>query len=122
MQCGDKNDNRKKQYITYGMIWPPGWSYCFKAIKPKEIITGNDSDPCAKRINLGWGNVGKVRGVDSKEVVVVTVYRTIIQEVMINHEKMPSHSAYKSQVGKLFELDFNEVNVDRPISQYDEYL
>ncbi|XP_063592525.1 uncharacterized protein LOC134769716 [Penaeus indicus] len=102
---------------------------CIKAIKPKEIITGNDNDPYAKRTDLGWGIVGKVRGVDSKEVDVVSVHRTMMQEVIINHEKkcclftVPTkvkEIINPEQVKKMFELDFNDVNDDCPISQDDK--
>ena len=33
---------------------------CARAIKPREIIPGNDNDPYAKRTALGWGVVGMV--------------------------------------------------------------
>jgi len=99
-------------------------------IKPKEIITGNDNDPYAKRTDLGWGIAGKVRGVDPKEVDVVTVHRTMIQEVIINHEKkcclltIPTkvkEIINPEQVKKMFELDFNEVNDDYRHGDYYHY-
>ena len=31
-----------------------------KALKPKEVILGNDSDPYAVKTELGWGIIGPV--------------------------------------------------------------
>jgi hypothetical protein len=40
---------------------------CARAIKPREIIPGNDDDPYAKRTALGWGIIGIVEAKVNKE-------------------------------------------------------
>lgn len=39
---------------------------CASEIKPREIIPGNDNDPYAQRIALGWGAIGIVWPGDCK--------------------------------------------------------
>ena len=89
---------------------------CARAIKPREIIPGNDDDPYAKRTALGWGIIGMTApdaiGYDDG----VRVNRVVSRKVQFSPRKI-CHFALKThtkeiltpaQVNHLFELDFNE--------------
>ena len=39
---------------------------CVSAMKPREVIPGNDNDPFAKRTALGWGVIGIVKPIDCR--------------------------------------------------------
>ena len=89
---------------------------CARAIKPREIIPGNDDDPYAKRTALGWGIIGMTAPDATGYDDGVKVNRIISCEDQFSPKKI-CHFALKTytrkiltpaQVNHLFELDFND--------------
>ena len=99
---------------------------CPRAIKPHEVILGNDDDPYAKRTALGWGIIGETdpQGQDNSTGDVKSdvfcnriVAYEIQKEIQAMSIKKVCHFALKTQVkevlsplqiSKMFTLDFNE--------------
>ena len=93
-------------------------SNCPKAIKPQEVIPGNERDPYAIRTLLGWGIIGPVSKLDKDDV---EIYETSCNRVVVTEiasEKKPNivfvpESRVKEIIdplfiNKMFELDFHE--------------
>ena len=104
---------------------------CASAIKPREILPGNDNDPYAKHTALGWGVIGIVRPSDCKaenEEDCAGANRIIASEVQCSSRKL-CHFAFKThakeilnplQINKMFEQDFTEARPkERPFSVED---
>ena len=101
---------------------------CARAIKPREIIPGNDDDPYAKRTALGWGIIGMTATDAAGNDDCVRVNRIVSREVPFSPRKI-CHFALKThtreiltpaQVNHLFELDFNEPRLaDQALSHED---
>ena len=100
-------------------------SNCPKAIKPQEVIPGNETDPYAIRTLLGWGIIGPVSKLDKDDV---EIYETSCNRVVVTEiasEKRPSivfvpESRVKEiidplLINKMFELDFHENSNMSPI-------
>lgn len=76
---------------------------CASAIKPREIIPGNDNDPYAKRTALGWGVIGIVRPSDCKaenEENCAGANRIIAHEVQCSSRKL-CHFAFKTHAKEI---------------------
>ena len=96
---------------------------CTRAIKPREIIPGNDDNPYAKRTAVGWGIIGMTTPDATGNHDGVRVNRIVSREVLFTPRKI-CHFALKThtreiltlaQVNHLFELDFNEPRLaDKP--------
>jgi hypothetical protein len=106
---------------------------CIRAIKPREIIIGNDGDPCAKSIILGWGVVGTVEPGENKDVEdsQAIVNRTLCGEIQVGKDRKVCHLAFKAQkkeilsanqVNKMFELDFSDREKGKSLSYEDRLL
>ena len=90
---------------------------CARAIKPREIIPGDDDDPYAKKTALGWGVISMVMPNSSEhEEEELGVNRINAREVQFRPKKV-CHFALKSdtkeivspaQVKRMFELDSYE--------------
>ena len=103
---------------------------CIRAIKPKEIIVGDEDDPYGLKTNLGWGVVGQaVKGTERVSDDVARAYRTVAQEVVIREERKVSFLVVPTQtkevinpaqVRNMFELDFNEKGTDNTPFSYDD--
>lgn len=101
---------------------------CARAIKPREIIPGNDDDPYAKRTALGWGVIGMVAPDTCESDESLGVNRTVTREVQFSPRKM-CHFVLKThvkeilnpaQVNRMFELDFGETKTEvHPLSYED---
>ncbi|CAB4016733.1 Hypothetical predicted protein [Paramuricea clavata] len=92
---------------------------CARAIKPREIIPGNDDDPYAKRTALGWGIVGIVKAKVNEESDenYVVVNRVITHEANVGPDRRICHLALRAELkeimnpsmfNQMFELDFSE--------------
>lgn len=99
---------------------------CPRAIKPHEVILGNDDDPYAKRTALGWGIIGETdpQGQDNSTANVKSdvfcnriVTYEVQKEIQATSIKKVCHFALKTQVkevlsplqiSKMFTLDFNK--------------
>ena len=103
---------------------------CIRAIKPREIITGNDDDPYAKKTILGWGIVGTVEPGENKDVEdsQAMVNRTLCGEIQVGKDRKVCHFAFKTQtkeilsanqVNKMFELDFSDREKGKSLSYED---
>ena len=102
---------------------------CARAIKPREIISGNDDDPYAKRTALGWGVIGLVTsGTCKYDDASIGVNRIVAREVQFNTKKI-CYFALKMhtkeivspvQVNRMFELDFNEMKTEEPTLSYED--
>ena len=69
---------------------------CARAIRPREVIPGNDDDPYAKRTALGWGVIGMVTpGTDQCDEESIRVSCTVNCEVQFSQRKM-CHFALKT--------------------------
>ena len=106
---------------------------CARAIKPWEIIPGNDDDPYAKRTALGWGIIGIVEAKVNKESDenYVVVNRVITHEANVGPDRRICHLALRAQVkeiminpsmfNQMFELDFSERRKEeQPLSYEDK--
>ena len=103
---------------------------CIRAIKPKEIIVGDEDDPYGLKTHLGWGVVGQA--VKESKIVsddVARAFRTIAHEVVINEERKVSFAVVPTQtkelinpmqVRNMFELDFSEKGIDNNPFSYDD--
>ena len=60
---------------------------CARAIKPREVIPGNDDDPYAQRTTLGWGIIGMVEPGRCSCEARVDVHRIVTCEVKLEPEK-----------------------------------
>ena len=99
---------------------------CPRAIKPHEVILGNDDDPYVKRTALGWGIIGEIepQGQDNSTADVKgdvfcnrIVTCEVQQAIQATSNKKVCHFALKMQVkevlsplqmSKMFTLDFSE--------------
>jgi hypothetical protein len=91
---------------------------CTHAIKPREIIPGNDNDPYGIRTALGWGIVGSVtHSLEKTDQDTVQTHRIVTREVIGAAEGTSRQFVLKTrvkeiltpvQVGKMFEFDFND--------------
>ena len=102
---------------------------CARAIKPREIISGNDDDPYAKRTALGWGVIGLVTsGACKYDDASVGVNRIVAREVQLSTKKicyfaLETHTkeiVSPVQVNRMFELDFNEMKMEEPTLSYED--
>ena len=92
---------------------------CGPAIKPKETVTGADSEPWAVRTELGWCVVGIVKGTTPPD--------TACYLVNMGDSTTVRHYAYRTQVreitpdqvSRLFDSDFKEESRDVKVSQQD---
>ena len=92
---------------------------CGPAIKPKETVTGADSEPWAVRTELGWCVVGIVKGSTPPD--------TACYLVNMGDSTTVRHYAYRTQVkeitpdqvSRLFDSDFREDPRDVKVSQQD---
>ena len=102
---------------------------CARAIKPREVIPGNDDDPYANRTALGCGVTGMVTpGIDQCHEESIGVGCTVTCDVQFSQRKM-CHFALNTimkevlspvQVNRMFELDFNEKKTEeQPLSHED---
>ncbi|KAK3715792.1 hypothetical protein QZH41_001220 [Actinostola sp. cb2023] len=92
-------------------------SNCTRAIKPREIIPGQDDDPYGKRTSLGWGIVGIVARDDNDfETNHLEINQTVARVALQGQE---GHCQFvlktqvkeildHAQMRKMFELDFSE--------------
>ena len=89
---------------------------CPKALKPKEVILGNDRDPYAVKTELGWGIIGPVSPsfLDDQDDV-STCHRIVTHE--IGNEKLDRRFVVDRhirevinpfEVRRMFEMDFSE--------------
>ncbi|XP_028412945.1 uncharacterized protein LOC114535824 [Dendronephthya gigantea] len=95
-------------------------SNCPKAIKPREVIPGNDSDPYAIRTVLGWGIIGLIRKINQTVAEQPDVLCNRIEVQEIGKERKPDISFVPetqvkeiidpSSINRMFEMDFNENN------------
>lgn len=92
-------------------------SNCPSNIKPKQVIPGRSSDPCAIRALLGWGIIGPMTGSTNRGDLDVSCHRVAVKEM--GSEELPSHGFVvetlvkeiisPEAVKRMFERDFNEV-------------
>ena len=102
---------------------------CARAIKPREVIPGNDDDPYAKRTALGWGVIGMVTpDNDQCDEESKGVSCAVTREVPFSQRKI-CHFALKTitkevlspvQVNRMFELDFNEKKTEEQPLSYED--
>ena len=90
---------------------------CERAIKPREIISGNDDDPYAKRTALGWGVVGMVALDTCEGEESVGVDRVAAYEIPFSTKKMCHFVCFKThtkeilnpaQANRMFEKNTTE--------------
>ena len=94
---------------------------CGRALKPKKIVTGADTEPWAVLTELGWSVVGMINNGTQKQAgccVVSTgndaptvchyAFRTRVKEIT------------PTEVSRLFDLDFKEFGGDTKTSQEDK--
>ncbi|XP_070569566.1 uncharacterized protein [Ptychodera flava] len=92
---------------------------CVRAIKPRNVILGEDDAPYAVKTILGWGVIGIVN--KSMNYDDVRACR------LVNTEERRCHFAFKTQtkefspaqVKQMFELDFSEGKIDEKVSIQD---
>ena len=90
---------------------------CARAIKPREIIPGDNDDPWAVRTMLGWGIVGLVSETSPKACFLVGT----------NNQSRLCHFSYKTRVKEtslrqlqsVFDCDFFDGKAGKPMSQED---
>ena len=104
---------------------------CTHAIKPREVIPGNDNDPYGIRTALGWGIVGSVTdGLDENDSNnAVQMHCVVSREVVGAKEETSRQFVLKTrvkeiltpaQVGDMFEHDFSDRDqIGAPLSHDD---
>ena len=104
---------------------------CTHAIKPREVIPGNDNDPYGTRTALGWGIVGSVtEGLDENDSNnAVQTHCVVSREVVGAKEGTSRQFVLKTrvkeiltpaQVGDMFEHDFSDRDqIGAPLSHDD---
>ena len=60
---------------------------CARAIKPREVIPGNDDDPYAQRTTVGWGIIGMVEPGRCNCEARVDAHRIVSCEVQLEPKK-----------------------------------
>lgn len=103
---------------------------CPKALKPQEVILGDDDDPYAIRTLLGWGIIGPVKpgeGLSVREDGVSTCNRVVTSEIggtrlvnkfVVNQQTKEVINPF--EVRRMFEVDFSERHQgDQAFSQED---
>ncbi|XP_028407542.1 uncharacterized protein LOC114530160 [Dendronephthya gigantea] len=108
-------------------------SNCPKAIKPQEVIPGNENDPYAIKTLLGWGFIGPVSKLNENDLDFESyqmscnriVTREIASEKQLNIVFAPENRVKEiidpSTINKMFELDFNEnINISPTYSSIDD--
>lgn len=60
---------------------------CTRAIKPREVIPGNDDDPYAQRTTVGWGIIGMVEPGRCNCEARVDAHRIVSCEVQLEPKK-----------------------------------
>lgn len=101
---------------------------CPQALKPREVILGNDEDPYAIRTALGWGIIGPANPVTlGGGEDVSTSNRIVTREVGSEHPVSKFALNYQTKevinpidVKKMFELDFSESTENKALSQEDK--
>ena len=101
---------------------------CSRAIKPVEVIRGEEDDSYAKKTALGWGIIGAVRSLneeDAEDKSEIAYSRIVTCEVQGTPKRKMRHFAFKTQIkemispgdmSKMFTLDFNERQaVEKPV-------
>ena len=100
---------------------------CIRAIKPREIIPGDD-DPYAKKTALGWGIVGRVTSNNSEVDSDICVNRIVTREVFPAERLTQCNFVLRTQIkevlnpvqiNRMFELNFNEKEEGRALSHDD---
>ena len=87
---------------------------CPRAIKPREVIPGNDDDPYAIRTSLGWGIIGRVSSNSSGEETPVGVSKIMSRDgcstrkCCFSFRTCAKEIISPLQVNAMFERDFNE--------------
>ncbi|XP_043230080.1 uncharacterized protein LOC122385695 [Amphibalanus amphitrite] len=90
---------------------------CARAIKPREIIPGDNDDPWAVRTMLGWGIVGLVSEFSPTSCFLVCT----------NNQSRLCHFSYRTRVKEtslrqlqnVFDCDFFDGKAGKPMSQED---
>ena len=106
---------------------------CTRAIKPREIISGGDDDPYAKRTALGWGIIGIVSSdtAEGDPDNCIAVNRIVTQEACQVIDTKPCSFAFKSQCKEILSplqfstmlaLDFNERKEDVKVHSWNDKL
>ena len=92
---------------------------CPRAIKPLEVVPGEEDDPYAKRTALGWGIIGAVNPLTHEDEAEtesdIFCNRIITREVQVDSSRKMCHFALRTEVkellnphdvAKMFTLDF----------------
>ena len=106
---------------------------CSRAIKPLEVIPGQEDDPYAKRTALGWGIIGAIRSSKKEDAETgsdIACNRIVTCEVQAKSDRKMCHFAFKTHVkemsspsdaSEMFTLDFKERRADeKPLSVEDQ--
>ena len=93
---------------------------CPRAVKPKEIVSGDSYDPWAMKTELGWSIVGITHGSDTNSTCHCA--RIGQDEVTVCHFALKTHAQEVSpmQVARMLEADFLEERTQKKVSQDDQ--
>ncbi|XP_006822329.1 uncharacterized protein LOC102807461 [Saccoglossus kowalevskii] len=94
---------------------------CTRALKPRDVIPGNENDPYAVQAALGWGVIGMMHNPNDDSM---NNYNCRL----VSADERRCHFAYKTQakeinpvqLKKMFEVDFNERSSEEKVSIEDK--
>ena len=94
---------------------------CPRAIKPRDIVQGDDEDPWAVKTDLGWSVVGPVQGGDKENsacrFVSVTEDRRELRHFTF---RVHAQEVNLMQIAQMMNTDFQEPDVDKKMSYEDQ--
>ena len=94
---------------------------CPRAIKPRDIILGDDDDPWAVRTELGWSVIGPVRD-GSVEGAACRYVNTGEDKKELCHFAFRVHAREVTamQIAQMLETDFSNAKTDKRMSHEDQ--
>ena len=99
---------------------------CPGAVRPRDVICGNENDPYAVQSLLGWYVNGPVSHISSKQVHCnrIQILKSSIDEVKgyIVGERMIKEQLSPQVVSRMFELDFAERENGDALSRDRQFL
>ncbi|XP_043205364.1 uncharacterized protein LOC122372337 [Amphibalanus amphitrite] len=94
---------------------------CPRAIKPRDIVQGDDEDPWAVKTDLGWSVVGPVQGGYKEDSACRYVSVTVERRELCHFTfRVHAQEVNLMQIARMMDTDFQEPDVDKKMSYEDQ--